>query len=484
MAQVVILGAGIAGHTAAQVLSRAFKGTEHKVVVVSPSKKWNWIPSNIWVGTGKMDRKKVVFDLPPIYKRLGVDFRQAAATTIFPEGTADTDRGVVEYTTTDGTDKTERVEYDFLINCTGPKLNFGATPGLGPDAGNTVSVCTDSHAVEAAEKLNEVVEKLRAGQPQRLVIGTGHGTCTCEGAAFEYTYNVEHELREKGVRELAEVVYMTNEAELGDFGVGGMIFRDRGYETTSRQWAESLYRERGVKSLTGTHPTKIDEKTITFENLKGETHTIDYDFAMLLPPFRGQDLKAVNKAGEDITSTIFNPAGFMKVDADYTPKPYEEWSAKDWPKTYQNPTYANMFAAGIAFAPPHQISKPRTNPNGTVIAPAPPRTGMPSGTMAAEVSHSIVDLIKNPNAKLREASMANLGAACVASTGKNIVNGSAASILMYPIVPNPEEFGSTGRSKKHTRGQIGLGGHWTKLMYHFLFIYKAKARPFWYLIPE
>ena len=30
---------------------------------------------------------------------------------------------------------------------------------------------------------------------------------------------------------------------------------------------------------------------------------------------------------------------------------------------------------GIAFAPPHAISTPRTSPSGTVIAPAPPRTG-------------------------------------------------------------------------------------------------------------
>jgi hypothetical protein len=29
--------------------------------------------------------------------------------------------------------------------------------------------------------------------------------CTCEGAAFEYTFNVEHELRTRGLRDLADV---------------------------------------------------------------------------------------------------------------------------------------------------------------------------------------------------------------------------------------------------------------------------------------
>ena len=32
----------------------------------------------------------------------------------------------------------------------------------------------------------------------------------------------------------------------------------------------------------------------------------------------------------------------------------------DWPSTYQSPSYANIFGIGIAFAPPHQISRPRT----------------------------------------------------------------------------------------------------------------------------
>jgi hypothetical protein len=32
----------------------------------------------------------------------------------------------------------------------------------------------------------------------------------------------------------------------------------------------------------------------------------------------------------------------MIVDVDCTPKPYEEWSVRDWPETYQNPSYKNI----------------------------------------------------------------------------------------------------------------------------------------------
>lgn len=45
MAKSVILGAGIAGHTAATLLRKKL-GHGHEIVVISPDAEWNWIPSN------------------------------------------------------------------------------------------------------------------------------------------------------------------------------------------------------------------------------------------------------------------------------------------------------------------------------------------------------------------------------------------------------------------------------------------------------
>jgi len=485
LARVVILGAGVAGHTAALHLRR-WLGREHEVAVVTPNSSWNWIPSNIWVGVGKMPAEKVLIPLAPIYRRKGVVYHQGLATTIFPEGTAEDSSPQVEFTRTgkDRPGETERITYDYLINATGPKLNFAATPGLGPD-GFSQSVCTASHAVEAAKALAATIDKMKAGERQRLVIGTGHGTCTCEGAAFEYTFNVEHALRANGVRDKAELIYLTNEHELGDFGVGGMSFVQKGFTQSGRMWTESLFRERGVKAIPQAHVHEVMEGKLRYEQLDGVERELEFDFAMLLPPFRGADLKAFDREGNDITSTLFAPSGFLKVDADYTPKPYEEWSAEDWPHTYESPAYPNIFAPGIAFAPPHQISRPRTSVNGTVIAPSPPRTGMPSGIMARTVAETIRDRIKDgPSAKAHGASMTTMGAACVASTGNSWRKGSAAAMTMFPVVPDPAKYPLTGRDLKGTSGEIGLSGHWIKTMLHFMFIYKAKARPFWYLIPE
>ena len=486
MARIVILGAGVSGHTAALHLRRLL-GKKHEITVVTPNAKWNWIPSNIWVGIGKMSKKDVTFDLAPIYKRSGINFVQAKAHTIRPHGDEKDSTPTVEVTPTSpaGGDTDLRIPYDYLINATGPKLRFEATEGLGPHGGHTVSVCTADHAVEAAEALAQSIQRMQAGEHQKLIVGMGHGTCTCEGAAFEYTFNVEHELKEAGVRDKAELIYLTNEAELGDFGVDGMVFKQKGYQQTSRMWTESLFTERGVHSILGAHVEKVEPGVIHYETLDGEKYSQDFDFAMLLPPFGGVGLTALDADGSDITDTMFAPSGFMKVDADYTPKPYDEWRASDWPETYEVPCYPNVFAVGIAFAPPHQISKPRKTKNGTMIAPAPPRTGMPSGVMGKTAALTIVDRIEKGDVPARHASMAKMGAACVASAGTGMLKGSAAAMTMFPVVPNYEKYpDSGGRNFNGTRGEIGLHGHWVKLMLHYLFIYKAKALPGWQFIPE
>jgi sulfide:quinone oxidoreductase len=485
LAKIVILGAGISGHTAALHLKRMLSHTD-EITVVTPNSNWNWIPSNIWVGVGKMKTEQVIFPLAPIYKRKKINFQQALGTAIYPAGDLASPKPFIEVIYTEPTKlgETAKIEYDYLINATGPKLNFAATQGLGPD-GFTVSVCTPGHATQAAKQLLTVIDRMKSGQKQRLVVGVGHGTCTCEGAAFEYTFNVEHEIRQAGVRNMAEIIYLTNEYELGDFGVGGLIFTQRGFQTTSKLWTESLFRERGIKAIVAAHTTKVEAGIVHYELVDGTVGSINFDFAMLLPPFRGVDLKAFDVNGEDISSEIFAANGFMKVDADYSVKPYEEWLAADWPKTYQVPKYPNIFAVGIAFAPPHQISRPRKSPSGTLITPAPPRTGMPSGMMGKLAAVNIRELIRHgEDVQLHTAPMTDMGAACVASAGSGFRKGSAASMTMYPVVPDFVKYPNTGRSLNDTFGEIGLAGHWIKLLLHYMFIYKAKARLGWSLIPE
>lgn len=485
MSKIVILGAGISGHVAAAHLRRKLP-KEHEVVVVSPNSNYQWIPSNIWVGIGRMKSKNIYFPLAPLYKRKNIGFVQAKATTFHPEGNSETNKPYVmaEYVVGDKKGQQEKITYDYLINATGPKLNFEATEGLNPGTNKTYSVCTYTHADHAWDGLKALIAEMKKGKKAKIVIGTGHAKATCQGAAFEYILNVEQELKRHNVRDLAEITWISNEYDLGDFGMDGMLLSYGGKAIPSSQMVEMVFKDRGIKWILGAGVNKVEDGLAHYENLAGEQKSIDFDFGMLIPSFSGHGFKAFDKNNQDITDKLFK--GFMIVDADYTPKPYEEWTVQDWPETYQNPSYKNIFAPGIAFAPPHTISKPRKSPNGTEIFPAPPRTGMPSGITAKLVADNIIDSIKGGKESLHhKGSMGNMGAACIASAGYGMTKGSGISITTYPIVPDYVKHPNTqGRELKKTFGEIGLAGHWLKLALHYAFIYKAKMRPFWWLIPE
>jgi sulfide:quinone oxidoreductase len=485
MSQVVILGAGISGHTASAYLRR-WLNKSHEVIVIAPTQYYQWIPSNIWVGSGRMKMDQVRFKLAPLYAKWGIIFKQAKATSIHPEGSPEQTRPFVsiEYMDNDHNGQTENIEFDFLINATGPKLNFEATEGLGPGK-NSVSVCTCTHALEAWEKLSRCIEQMKNGKRQKFLIGAGHATSTCQGAAFEYILNVENEIKIRGLRDMADITWISNEYEIGDFGMGGAFIKRGGYITSTKIFAESFFVERGIKWIKRAGVYKVEPDKVLYHTLDGEYLDEPFDFAMLIPAFSGHNIKAFDKANQDITGKMFAPNGFMKVDADYSEKPYEEWTIEDWPSTYQNSDYSNVFATGIAFAPPHAISMPMKSKNGTPIFPTAPRTGMPSGVIGKVVAQNIASWINHGKQSMRHrASMGKMGAACIISAGFSLSHGAAATITVAPIVPDWIKFPEWGRDINYTIGEPGLAGHWLKLFMHYMFLHKAKGYPFWYLLPE
>jgi len=485
MAKVLVLGAGISGHTAAAHLRRKLS-RKHEVIVVSPSEYYQWIPSNIWVGIGKMTVDQVRFRLAPLYKRWGIRFEQGKAFEIHPEGNELSGNPYVsvEYTSKEKKGEKINIEYDYLVNASGPKLNFEATEGLGPGK-FTYSVCSYDHASATWEAVKSCITRMRNGEKLKFLIGTGHPLATCQGAAFEYALNLASELKKKGFHDKAEITWISNEYEIGDFGMGGAFIKRGGYITSTKVFSESVLAEYGIQWIKRAGVTKVEKGIVHYENLEGQKLTREFDFAMLIPAFAGAGIKAISKKGEDISPLLFTPNGFMKVDADYLGKPFEEWDISDWPSVYQNQEFKNIFAPGIAFAPPHQISKPMKSPDGTLITPSPPRTGMPSGVTGKIVALNIADAINKQRTEFRhKASMGRMGAACIVSAGFGLLKGQAATMTVFPIVPDWEKYPEWGRDLKYTVGELGLAGHWIKLLLHYLFLHKAKGYPFWWLLPE
>jgi sulfide:quinone oxidoreductase len=481
VSKTVIMGAGFSGQYAALILADTLKGLKskekHEIIVVNPTNTFTYIPSLIWVGVGQLPVKKTQIPLAPVYKRMGITLVQGLATEVHP------DEQYVIVDPRDGkTNDPIRVDYDYLINATGPHLNFAGTPGLGPEDGHTYSICTPAHAEQTAKRYLQWVEELKKGQKATFVVGTGHGTCTCQGAAFEFISLVHNDLTDRGLRDQVTLKWLSNEPALGDFGIDGFETQMGPITFTSRDLAEALYRDYRIEAQIRSHVQRVDEDKIHTIDYDGKVNEISYDFAMLIPQFKGKSIRYLDKDGNDLAGTLLNPAGFMKVDAVYG-KPYEELDGPDWPKTYQNQTYKNMFAVGIAFAPPGFMSKPYVSEEGTTIAPAIPRTGYTSELTGKAAALNVAEMIQGRE-PCHTASMAETAGMCVASLKNSLARGSACTIGIYPVVRNRERFPETGgRDIKTATVELGLAGAWIKRMLHHAFLHKLGGRMLWKYIP-
>lgn len=133
MSRVLVLGAGISGHTAAAFL-RKWLPERDEVVVISPQPEYNWIPSNIWVGVGLLRKEQVLVSLAPIYQRHQIEFKQARAVALFPEGDEGNPESTVEieWTLDAKRGQREKIAYDFLINATRSQAQFRCDHRAGP----------------------------------------------------------------------------------------------------------------------------------------------------------------------------------------------------------------------------------------------------------------------------------------------------------------------------------------------------------------
>jgi sulfide:quinone oxidoreductase len=182
---------------------------------------------------------------------------------------------------------------------------------------------------------------------------------------------------------------------------------------------------------------------------------------------------------------VVNPLGFVTVDGIYgLPYPALAENPDAWPSVYQNPNYRNIFAGGIAFAPPGPISQPHVNPKNLSISAAPPRTGMVSGIIGRIIAMNIIDLIQKGRMTHHER-MSEMFAACIASMGDSLWDGSAAVIVVYPVVPDVRRFpNEEGRDMFVTHMEMGLAGAWMKRMIHSTFMWKLQGKIGWKIIPE
>ena len=371
MAHVVVLGAGTGGMPCAYELKEKL-GKVHQVTVINSNEYFQFTPSNPWVAVGWRDRKSITFPIKPYLDRKGINFINDTVSKInASDNKLELNNG-------------DDVEYDYLVVVTGPRLAFEEVEGSGPE-NNTHSICTIDHAEKAYEHYKELLK-----EPGPIVIGA-MPFASCFGPAYEFAFIVDADLRKRKIRDKYPMTYVTSEPYIGHLGLGGV--------GDSKGMLESELRNHHIKWITNAKTTKVEDGKMFVDELdsSGEVikqHEVEFKFNMMLPAFKGVDAVASVEG-------LCNPRGFVMVD-----------------KHHRNPTYTNIYSAGVCIAIPPIEATPV--PTGT------PKTGYMIESMVTSIVHNIADELNGNEPH----TTATWNAICLADMGD-----TGAAFVAIPQIP-------------------------------------------------
>lgn len=351
--RILVIGGNFGGLTVALSV-RAELGDAVDVTVVSASDHFLFNPSLIWLPFGKRRAEDITFPLEPTFEAHGIRFVHAEATAVDLEGR--------KVTTAEGIHG-----YDYLVVATGYRNDFSVAPGLGPD-GPVHTITTLPDARRTGEAWRAFLES-----PGDVLVGATQGA-GCFGAAYEFLFNLTHELRRRGLRRQVRVTFVTPEPFLGHFGMGGLPHGE--------QLLTMFMRKEGVEALTEVGIERVEEGRA----LLTDGRSVPFAFAMLVPPFLGQEVVRS-------TAGLSDAKGYVPV--------------RD---TYQAVGHDKVYAVGIAAAV--------EVPWHTALPVGIPKTGFPTERMAHVAARNIAAQIRGEEPRAHKA-FEDIPALCVMDAGRN-----------------------------------------------------------------
>src|SRR6266571_1673062 len=263
-------------------------------------------------------------------------------------------------------------------------------------------------AIHAGEGWRRFLEN-----PGDIVIGASQGA-GCFGAAYEYLFNVSHQLRKAGIKRQVKLTYVSAEPFLGHFGIGGLPHGEA--------LLSMFLKKEHITAVMNMAMDRVEERRLVLADGRG----IEFAYAMIVPPFVGQDV--IRAAGE-----IADEKGYVKV--------------RD---TYQTRAYDDVYAVGVAAA----IDVPWQTPTPVGV----PKTGFPTERMAHVAARNIAAQIRGEAPSSHEA-FGDMPAVCVMDAGNNGV-----IILADKMLP----------PRKHGVLIPGPQAHAMKLAFEKYFLWKAR----------
>jgi sulfide:quinone oxidoreductase len=391
---IIVLGSNFGGATAALELKRKL-GEDSRVLVISPTENFTFIPSMIWVPFGKRKLEDISFPIRPVMEKKGIEFIRDIALKVDPA-----QNEVL-------TEKHGTMRYDFLVVSTGIQMSY-PIENLHPEKGYIENIVIPRFGERAFAKFNELVEN-----PGPVVVGAMQGA-SCMGAAYEYLFNLDKELRRRNVRNKVQITWITPEPFLGHFGIGGI--------TGGQMMLETFMKLYNIRWITNASIAAIQKETII---LKDGT-VLPYKMAMIMRPFAGAEVMKESRE-------LVDENGFVVCNSGY-----------------QHEKYPNVYAIGLAV----QVKAPFkcTVPFGV------PKTGYPTEMSAKIAVKNIVSAVRG-NGKFEKAPWGKMPAVCVMDAGHKEV-----------II-----FGDHLFKPRHFAVMIpNVFNHWTKLLIEKYFLFKFR----------
>ncbi|MBL0887584.1 NAD(P)/FAD-dependent oxidoreductase [Myceligenerans indicum] len=391
-ARILVLGGSFAGLTAALSLTSRL-GADADVTVVSAADRFVFNPSLIWLPFGRRGRTDISFPLAPTFERHGVRFVHAAATYVDPaEHRVETTEGVFDY--------------DYLVIATGYRNDLDVVPGMH----ETATITTLGAAERTANAWREFLD-----DPGDVIVGATQGA-SCFGAAYEFLFNTSYQLRRAGLHDKVKLTYVTAEPYAGHFGIDGMP----GAKPLMRMFA----RKEGIAVETGQAMREIRPESIEL----ADGRELPYKFAMVIPPFRGQDFLAK-------TPGLVDAGGYVPVRS-----------------TYQSQHWDDVYAVGIAAAVPV--------PWTTAIPTGIPKTGFPTEQQAHVAAKNIAAQVRGTEPTTRK-EFSQIPALCIMDAGNNGVAMFADHMLpprkAAVMIPGPQNHLAKVAFEKYSLAKMRAG---------------------------
>jgi sulfide:quinone oxidoreductase len=258
---IAILGGGVGGTILANLLARELHADEADIVLVDRSGHHIYQPGWLYIPFGTQEAEH-------LERKERSLLRDRIKLIIGDAHQLDLSKQQILLAADHSDQITERLHYDYLVFASGARIAPEEVPGLA-DALATGNSVHHFYTQRGAERLRDALAEFDGG---RIAVAIGGIPYKCPPAPLEFTFMLEAQLRQRGLRHKTEIAYYSP------------LPRAFSIESVS-ELATPLLDERGIKTEIFFNLESVDGQKRVMQSMEGQE--APYDLLVIVPPHRG-----------------------------------------------------------------------------------------------------------------------------------------------------------------------------------------------------